>query len=153
MNKMSRYVKKPIPVMARQIERAMKVETLEGTFRGRKGDYLVVGTRGEKYIVRQDIFEETYELVQMPKRVKKPLRKSQIQEQPGGAARTPPQPAGNPDKPKPELSDDARTCIQILEVAMGRPTNPSITSKDLDSMLADYVDEEEDAVELVRSVR
>ena len=61
--KMSRYVKKPVPVRARQIGRAMKVETLEGTSRGRKGDYLVVGVRGEKYIVRRDIFEETYEPV------------------------------------------------------------------------------------------
>lgn len=63
-------------------------------------------------------------------------------------------PARHSDKSQtPELSDDAKTCIQILESAMGRPTNPDITARDLDSMLADYVDEEEDSVELVRSVR
>ena len=153
MGKMSTYVKKPVPVRARQIERAMKVETLEGTFHGRKGDYLVVGARGEKYIVRRDIFEETYELVQTPRRVEKPPRKPQVQEQPS-VVRTPPRrPTHGPNKSEQELYEDARTCIRILEAAMGRPTNPDITAKDLDSMLADYVDENEDSVQLVRSVR
>lgn len=153
MGKMSTYVKKPVPVRARQIKRAMKVETLEGTFHGRKGDYLVVGVRGEKYIVRRDIFEETYELVQTPRHVEKPPRKPQVQEQPS-VVRTPPRrPTHGPNKSEQELYEDARTCIRILEASMGRPTNPDITAKDLDSMLADYVDENEDSVQLVRSVR
>lgn len=53
----------------------------------------------------------------------------------------------------PELSEGARKCIEILEASLGRPRNRNITVRDLDSMLADYVDEEEDSVELVRSVR
>ena len=53
----------------------------------------------------------------------------------------------------PELSEGARKCIEILEASLGRPRNRNITIEDLDSMLADYVDEEEDSVELVRSVR
>ena len=58
---MKKYVKKPVPVEARQLGRAAKIETLEGVLRGKKGDYLVVGVRGERYIVKRDIFEETYE--------------------------------------------------------------------------------------------
>lgn len=61
--KTQKYVKKPVPVEARQLGRAAKIETLEGVLRGKKGDYLVVGVRGEKYIVKREIFEETYEPV------------------------------------------------------------------------------------------
>ena len=53
----------------------------------------------------------------------------------------------------PELSDAAKRCIQTLEAALSGPRDPNITAKDLDSMLADCVDEEENSVELVRSVR
>lgn len=37
------------------------VHTLEGPVWGEKGDYIVKGVRGEFYICRKDIFEETYE--------------------------------------------------------------------------------------------
>lgn len=43
--------------------------------------------------------------------------------------------------------------MRVLESSLGRPVNPNVTARDLDSMLADYVDENEDSVELVRSVR
>lgn len=39
------------------------VDTLEGRETGGPGDYLVKGVRGELYICRGDIFEETYEEV------------------------------------------------------------------------------------------
>ena len=81
------------------------------------------------------------------------LSKSRAREPPSNTMRAPPRRTYGPRKSEQELYEDARTCIQILEAAMGRPTNPNITAKDLDSMLADYVDEEEDSVELVRSVR
>lgn len=58
---MQKYVKKPVPVEARRLGRATEIRTLEGVSRGKKGDYLVVGVRGEKYIVKREIFEETYE--------------------------------------------------------------------------------------------
>lgn len=57
---MQRYVKKPVPVRARQIRRAARMETLEGVSYGEKGDP-VTGIRGEKYIVKRGIFEQTYE--------------------------------------------------------------------------------------------
>ena len=64
---MQKYVKKPIPVEARRLGRATEIETLEGVSRGKKGDYLVVGVRGEKYIVKREIFEETYEPAGRPR--------------------------------------------------------------------------------------
>jgi hypothetical protein len=87
---MPMYVKKPIPIEARQItvENAeelaawsksdvifrpvdgsisgMMVYTLEGTMTGSVGDYLIKGVRGEFYFCARDIFEETYDLAQEP---------------------------------------------------------------------------------------
>ena len=55
------YVKKPIPIQAVQIKQTFWVASLEGAHQGREGDYLLRGVRGELYICRQDIFEETYQ--------------------------------------------------------------------------------------------
>ena len=41
----------------------LKIKTLEGLMSGNIGDYVVRGIKGEFYIVRKDIFEETYEAV------------------------------------------------------------------------------------------
>lgn len=54
------YVKKPVPVRAKQIHEEFEVETLEGIMRGHPGDYLIVGTYGELYPCRREIFEKTY---------------------------------------------------------------------------------------------
>lgn len=40
------------------------VNTLEGEMKGHAGDYLVKGVRGELYVCRGDIFEETYKRVE-----------------------------------------------------------------------------------------
>ena len=67
-----------------------------------------------------------------------------------------PPPVRAPEQDKngvPELSDDARRCIEVLEASLSGPRDPNITAKDLDSMLAHCVDEKENSVELVRSVR
>ena len=53
----------------------------------------------------------------------------------------------------PGLPESARECIEVLEASMGRPADPGITARDLDSMLAGCVDEGEDSVALIRSVR
>jgi hypothetical protein len=82
---MTLYVKKPIPIEARQItvENAdelaawsnstvvkrpfddtvsgMMVYTLEGTMTGAIGDYLIKGVRGEFYFCAKSIFEESYD--------------------------------------------------------------------------------------------
>jgi hypothetical protein len=38
-----------------------EVETLEGSLRGRAGDYLMVGVEGELYPCSREIFEKTYD--------------------------------------------------------------------------------------------
>ena len=58
------YVKRPIPVLAVQVDDDFVIDTLEGTLVGKKGDYLVMGIKGELYPVKKDIFEQTYEPVE-----------------------------------------------------------------------------------------
>lgn len=41
----------------------MYIETLEGTHRADKGDYIIKGVKGELYPYKSDIFEMTYEEV------------------------------------------------------------------------------------------
>lgn len=56
-------VKKPIPIKCIQIDEPFKVETLEGTMRGKKGDWLMIGVNNEMYPCDQAIFEKTYNLL------------------------------------------------------------------------------------------
>ena len=81
---MTLYIKKPIPVEARQLtnesiqgvvdwirasgtdawwarENNIYIATLEGAMRGREGDYVIRGVGGEFYPCAKNIFEETYE--------------------------------------------------------------------------------------------
>lgn len=56
-------VKKPIPVNCVQIHEPFEVESLEGLVRGKPGDWLMRGVRGELYVCDREIFEQTYELI------------------------------------------------------------------------------------------
>lgn len=58
-----RYVKKRIPIRAEELDCPMEIDTMEGTFRGKKGDYLVIGVKNEKYIVKREIFKQTYDKI------------------------------------------------------------------------------------------
>lgn len=55
--------KKPVIVKAIQVTEDFEVETMEGTMKGKKDDYLLRGVRGELYAVDKEIFKETYEVV------------------------------------------------------------------------------------------
>lgn len=55
------YVKRPIQIRAVQIFEEFEVETLEGTMKGKPGDFLIVGIRGEMYPIDKDIFLESYQ--------------------------------------------------------------------------------------------
>lgn len=59
-----RYVKRPIPIQAIQINEAFDVEAMEGTMHGKPGDWLMKGIRGELYVCDDSIFQEGYELYQ-----------------------------------------------------------------------------------------
>lgn len=63
---MPKYVKKPIPIDAIRMYKEFYVDTNEGRMRGKPGDYLVTGIRGEQYPVDRKIFEESYMRVRDP---------------------------------------------------------------------------------------
>lgn len=58
-----RYRKRPVVITARQMPDAFAVETLEGVMRGKAGDWLITGVRGEQYPCDDEIFRQTYEVV------------------------------------------------------------------------------------------
>ena len=60
MSEFQMYVKKPIPIKVKQMNKDFSVESLEGIMSGKKGDYLAIGVDGEKYVIRKNIFEKTY---------------------------------------------------------------------------------------------
>ena len=41
----------------------IEIETLEGTMKANKGDFIIRGVKGELYPCKEDIFYETYEKV------------------------------------------------------------------------------------------
>jgi len=57
----SEYRKKPIVIRARMTEVEEIIHTLEGDMTARPGDWIVTGVKGERYPVKPDIFEATYE--------------------------------------------------------------------------------------------
>ncbi len=61
-----KYRKKPIIVEAYQADEEISIETLEGTMKAEKGDYIIRGIKGELYPCREDIFYETYEKMEKP---------------------------------------------------------------------------------------
>ena len=58
--------KLPIEINGRKVWKdrdEIVVETLEGHMRCKKGDFLIIGVKGEIYPIRRNIFFETYEVV------------------------------------------------------------------------------------------
>ena len=57
--------KKPIIVHALQLNlpEGFEVTTKEGKLRGKAGDYLMFGIKGEKYPCDKEIFEESYDII------------------------------------------------------------------------------------------
>ena len=62
------YVKKPIPIFARQVNQTFYVNTLEGEFQAKEGDYLIQGIKSELYVCDKEIFEQSYELLNQEER-------------------------------------------------------------------------------------
>ena len=59
-------MKRPIMVYTKQIDEEFQVNTLEGNYKtGKPGDYLMKGVDGELYICDQEIFEKTYDIMQV----------------------------------------------------------------------------------------
>ena len=65
MNKQEfkKYRKIPVTIEAYQTDKEMEIETLEGTMKANKGDWIIKGVKGELYPCKPDVFEMTYEKV------------------------------------------------------------------------------------------
>ena len=55
--------RKTATINAVQIDHAFTVDTLEGTFTGKPGDWLAEGIAGERWIIDDKIFIKTYKMV------------------------------------------------------------------------------------------
>jgi len=55
--------RKTEPIKAVQMDEDFEVETLEGTMKGKKGDWLAEGVEGERWPIDKAIFDKTYEKV------------------------------------------------------------------------------------------
>ncbi|GAE37140.1 MULTISPECIES: hypothetical protein [Bacillaceae] len=64
MNNPKKFIKKPVIVEAYQVSEEVKIETLEGRMIASPGDWIVKGIHGEKYPVKPDIFEKTYQPIE-----------------------------------------------------------------------------------------
>ena len=64
-------IKKPIPVRCVQINEAFTVETPEGLMQGKPNDWLMLGAHGDMWVVDENIFRDTYDLV--------PLKENSVQ--------------------------------------------------------------------------
>ena len=60
---MGKYRKKPIEIDAFQTGQDMIIKTLEGDMKAQKGDWIITGVNGEQYPCKPDIFDKTYERV------------------------------------------------------------------------------------------
>jgi len=59
--KRRRFIRKPIPIMAYQTFDPVSIQTREGVLKANAGDWVVTGVKGERYIMTNEIFMETYE--------------------------------------------------------------------------------------------
>lgn len=57
-------IKKPIPVMARQVKNKTIVKTIEGDLTAQPGDWIITGVDGEEWPVKKEIFEKTYTITE-----------------------------------------------------------------------------------------
>jgi hypothetical protein len=58
--KFRKYKKLPVIIEAYQTDEEVSIETLEGTMKANKGDWIIKGVNGEIYPCKPDIFEKTY---------------------------------------------------------------------------------------------
>lgn len=58
-----KFRKKPVIIEAFRTDEEFYINTLEGTMKANKGDWIITGVNGEQYPCKPDIFEKTYEAV------------------------------------------------------------------------------------------
>lgn len=58
--KWGKFLKVPVEIRAFRTDKELYIETLEGTMKANKGDWVIRGIKGELYPCKPDIFEEIY---------------------------------------------------------------------------------------------
>ena len=58
-----KFRKIPVVIEAYQTDEELEIETLEGTMKANKGDWIIRGVKGELYPCKPDVFDMTYEKV------------------------------------------------------------------------------------------
>ena len=61
--KFEKFEKIQVVVEAYQTDEEVFIETLEGTMKANKGDWIIKGVKGELYPCKPDVFEMTYKKV------------------------------------------------------------------------------------------
>lgn len=56
-----KFRKIPVVIEAYQTDVELEIETLEGTMKANKGDWIIRGVKGELYPCKPDVFDMTYE--------------------------------------------------------------------------------------------
>ena len=56
-----KFRKIPVVIEAYQTDVELEIETLEGTMKANKGDWIIKGVKGELYPCKPDVFDMTYE--------------------------------------------------------------------------------------------
>lgn len=62
-SKFEKFEKIPVVVEAYQTDEEVFIETLEGTMKANKGDWIIKGVKGELYPCKPDVFNMTYKKV------------------------------------------------------------------------------------------
>lgn len=62
-DKFEKFEKIPVVIEAYQTDKEVFIDTLEGTMKADKGDWIIKGVKGELYPCKPDVFEMTYEKV------------------------------------------------------------------------------------------
>lgn len=62
-SKFEKFVKLPVMIEAYQTDEEVFIETLEGTMKAEKGDWVIKSVKGELYPCKNDVFEMTYKKV------------------------------------------------------------------------------------------
>ena len=56
-------IKRPLKIRCVQIDEDFEVETMEGVLKAKKGDWLMVGVKGEVYPCANSVFKATYDII------------------------------------------------------------------------------------------
>lgn len=64
-NEIESFMKQPMLSVFENDKPTLKITTLEGTMTAEPGDWIIRGIKGEFYPCKPDIFEATYEKVQL----------------------------------------------------------------------------------------